>query len=385
MCNLLGSAPPGGDGEAAPPTEDAAEAAAPAAPTALGVAAALVEQSHRFREAVASRSEVLSAVERFYLDTLECQWHLEALDTMLAAVSISVGETPFLDEEYLRATGGEPEPSPEDRQIAEEDWRKDAVRRCLLEIDAQQQGATEALKERADVYSAGVLASTGLIERLATGDGERERASARLTRLVANIFSEIICEARELTVVSSMPDVLPKFTPILQRRQVFWQQQLEEMWSAWESATIGMHDFGHDVVSAWIELSDAVRAGKACCRGGDSTGQRTLLLNALAEAAGQSLEVELLNSQGLAGLDDEAVHAIATAVGAEGQARPLRLVNGWAADSCCSLADLDVQEWSAVRLSMLRSVMRLLEKSGVLCEAELRTSPSFLQLPAACH
>jgi len=358
------------DVAAAPPGDACGEAA----PTAVGVAAALVEQSHRFREAVASRSEVLSAVERFYLDTLECQWRLEALEGMVAAVSTALGETPFLGEDGRRATsGGEPEPSPEDAHLLEQEWRRDAIGRCLLEIGAQQDRVTKALRERAEMYSTGVLASSGLIERLATEDGERERASERLTRLVSSIFSEIACEAEELAAASSLPEALPLFLPTLRRRQGFWQQQLREMWAAWESATAGMHEFGHDVVSAWIELSTAVRASRTCCGSAGSAGQRTLLLNALAEAAGQSLEVELLNSQGLAGLDAEAARAVASAP--DGRS-PSHIVGSVVEES------LDAEDWSTMRMSMLRSVLQLLEKAGVLCDAELRTSPAcFLQAP----
>jgi len=328
-------------------------------PSALGVAAALVEHSRRFREAAAARSAVLTAVERFYLDLLECQWRLEALESMLLAVSSAVGEAPFLGRaDGERADGPE---RPEARPGAEEEWRRDAMERCLFEIDAQQHRATEALEERAESYCTGVLASSGLIERLATGDGERQRANERLTRLVASIFAEIMCEARELTAASS--SLLPLYLPTLRRRQEFWQRQLEETWAAWESATAGMHEFGHHAVAAWIELSDAVRAGRSYCGGRDCAGQvtRTLLLNALAEAAAQSLEVELLNSLGLAGLDCEAVGAIASA---EDEACPSRSA------SCC----LDAEEWSAMRASLLRSVLQLLDKAGVLCDAELRVA-----------
>lgn len=56
-------------------------------------------------EAVASRSAVLTAVERFYLDILECQWRLDALEAMQAAVSTAVGETPFLDKDGEASVG----------------------------------------------------------------------------------------------------------------------------------------------------------------------------------------------------------------------------------------------------------------------------------------
>lgn len=69
---------------------------------------------------------------------------------------------------------GELAPDSEERRLVESEWRRDALERCLLEIDAQQHSATEALKHRAESYSTGVLASSGLIERLATRDGERQ-------------------------------------------------------------------------------------------------------------------------------------------------------------------------------------------------------------------
>jgi len=343
--------------------------------SALGVAAALVERSRRFCEAVAARSAMLTGVERFYLDILECQWRLDALDAMLAAVSAAVGEAPFL-EEYRGISSsdmdaGEIDQNVEVWRLLEEDWRRDALERCLLEIDAQQHAAIEALQERAETYATGVLASNGLIDRLATGDCERERAGLRLTHTALNIFSEITCEARQLSVAMTLPEGLQVCLPTLRRRRDFWQRQLEETWSAWESATEGMLSLGRDAVAAWVELSDAVRAGRLYCGAGEHPQRRiprALILNALAEAAAQSLEVELLNSLGLEGLDGEAVRAIASAAGLEDQ-------RSFACDADHDNCDLQSDTWSAMRRSLLRSVLQQLEKEGALCDIELRFAP----------
>jgi len=275
---------------------------------------------------------------------------------MISAVGAAVGDAPFAAPRLP----GDCEGGAED---AEEDWRRDALERCLLEIDAQQHAAMEALRERAESYSTGVLGSSGFIDRLAVKDGERERAAERLTHLVRDTFGEVAAEARCLLGLAGEAAGLRRSLPALQRRLAFWQGQMQETWDAWETATATMHDSGQEAISAWLQLAKAVRWSRELCKRAFSPSQhcqRSMLLNALAEAAAQSLEVELLEPLGLTGLDRATAEAVAAAAGCDAADLP----SGGAAD-----AD---RAWPEMRFALLRSVLHQLEKAGALCDAERR-------------
>lgn len=309
----------GGDSspEATPPQSEAVPVKAFAlSPDALLVTM-LVEQARRFREAVGARKQLLSAVERYYLDVVSCQWRLDAIETM------------------LRAASGERSNDPEQQ----------ALLCCLREIDAQRDAAAGALEERFDTYSLGIVApGTGLVERLTLGEAERKQGSQRLHQFVVDVYDEIGRESQELVQVAKAGGDTRQLLPTIRRRQQFWQDQFEETWSAWTGATARMHNAGEDAVRAWLWLATAAKWTERVPTPSSAKG--------LADAISQLLEVELLDSLGLVGLDT-AVH-------------------GWQT----GLPMLDRSEessdgWQSMRFALLQSMLQRLAEAGVPHDAEL--------------
>lgn len=286
----------------------------------------LVEQSRRFREAAGARKALLTAVERYYLDVVSCHWHLDAIQTMLSAVESVVGTSGVSDQ--------------------------DAVQHCLKQIDVQKLDATEALEERFQNYGVGVLTPGGQIERIGSSGGDRQQGLRRLRHFVADSFAEIGLESRELAQVAASGAGLRSLLPTIQRRQKFWQDQFEEVWAAWIGATARMHSAGEDAVRAWIWLTASAKWTERVPTPASARG--------LADVASQLLEVELLDSLGLVGLDS-AIHAARRShAGYPMQA---------SRDDAKSQEEL-AEGWQMQRFALLRSVLHRLAEAGVPEDAE---------------
>lgn len=348
-----------------PQTGETAEPAAakPCAVTAGGdgehfsLHSKLVQESRRFRAAVSERRGMLTAVDRFYLDILVCQWRVTALDAMVAAVRAAVGDAPLPQTAAVDSVSA----------ADEQEWRSDALERCAMEVDAQQGAALEALQHRADAFRTGLLArSTGALDRLAEGESEKQRAKQRLFQLVIDTFSDIIAECRELLQVAPSTDALRACQPTLDRRRTFWDGQLAETSCAWEVAAAALDRSGDDAVAAWTEFAATVKHGQLREDLVARPGMQELL-RALSEAAGQCMEVELIDSLGLAGLEGLAL----AAVDARKDEMPEAVLHAGADNGGGDV-------WQTMRFTLLQTVLRQLEKAGALCDVELRSSADLL-------
>jgi len=280
----------------------------------------LVEQARRFREAVGARKQLLSAVERYYLDVVSCQWRLDAIETMLRSASVERSN----------------------------DSEQQELQCCLAEIDAQRDAAMGALEDRFNAYSLGLIApGTGLVERFSVGEVERKQGAQRLHQLVADAYDEIGRESQELVQVAKAGGDTRQLLPTIRRRQQFWQDQFEETWAAWTGTTARMHNAGEDAVRAWLWLATAAKWTERVPTPSSAKG--------IADAISQLLEVESLDALGLVGLD--------------------MAVQGWQTGLPMQSLKLDKSEesmdsWQSMRFALLRSMLQRLAEAGVPHDAE---------------
>jgi len=260
------------------------------------------EQAHQYHEAVATRKASIAAVDRFYRDLVVYQWRVDALDSQLSALSAASRRPAEI--------AGESSCQSEDPDVADEsdeemfEWaielakRRSLCEHSLAEILKQSQTVVSSFEERASHYAIGERGASGRLERLAASEEERQRALERFRSFVQETQAEMMIEVQEILKVAPGPSGLEDLFAVLSRRRAFWNGQLEETWSAWQEATMTMHQSGEEVVETWGGL--AILASNPNCWWCRASG----CSHALAVVAARCLEVELLDTLGLSGLCD---------------------------------------------------------------------------------
>jgi len=245
----------------------------------------LMQQSCRYRDAVAARGASLAAADQFYRDVLTYQWRIGGLNAQLSAADAALG------------TGVAP-PNGVDVEDAR---RKAALEACLTEIGTQQAAAARKVERQAPHYT--LCQPDESICRavpLAVQAAIRRSPLEQFRQLVSNTFGEIRTEAQEILSVPIGGVGLQTLWETLERRRQFWRSQLEEALTAWQEASAAVRRAGAELLAAWPEVAGAAE-GLARLAQGDDGPPRSALLQALAEAVAHCLEVELLDSTGLSG------------------------------------------------------------------------------------
>ncbi|CAJ1372441.1 unnamed protein product [Effrenium voratum] len=174
-----------------------------------------------------SKHMALTAAERLYLTLLSESRRTAALMAELAAVQRLLQEEPTTELS-----------------------RQKAVESCSAQIQAQALEAVKAFEGRARDYPCGCPHTrTGLL-RISRREEDLSSVREAFQALVCAEEAELLAQAKELLVA---PD-LRTLTSTLARRQVFWEEQIEENWQQWSHQSGLFHEAQAGAADCWAQL-----------------------------------------------------------------------------------------------------------------------------------
>lgn len=245
-------------------------------------ASTLTSELTRYRKAIHERRGNLIVANHLYQDIMNYQWQLDAIEAELQATDAAVAaevEAP--------------------NSATDVEARTRAVTGSLQTIRDQHVVAMQSFEARASDYALILPSSHGGIERVAKTKLEKQAAVEWQRQFVMQTYADLGQQVSEILKVEPGAGGLERLKSTLERRRDFFNEEMEEAWTAWNQATVRTYAVGDEIVDAWAKISIAF---SALCRGRwpDFLGPK--ISGALASVVACELVVGFVDSLGISGL-----------------------------------------------------------------------------------
>eukprot|EP00419_Tripos_fusus_P011943 CAMPEP_0172667108 /NCGR_PEP_ID=MMETSP1074-20121228/8215_1 /TAXON_ID=2916 /ORGANISM="Ceratium fusus, Strain PA161109" /LENGTH=988 /DNA_ID=CAMNT_0013483571 /DNA_START=32 /DNA_END=2998 /DNA_ORIENTATION=- len=300
----------------------------------------LTEQVRCYQDAVVKRRAGLAAVDDLHGQMLSYQWRLRVIENQLATADTATSHPSAVTRS--RST-------------------------CSLvgSVAGIRQQCEEVMATLGEYGTHHVLSPPGLPIRRA--EAEHQNGVELLQKLATETFEEVTTEMRQLISGETGNLEWSKIAAVLQDRQRRCRDQLDEACAGWREASNGVQPAGEEVLRAWSGLAAAADGLVYALCSGPGRPQPALL-QALSSSAARVMEVELVDSAGLDGL--ESSDAKSTANQAQGMIVPRTF------SASSEVSQVEIKTFSPeARLRLVISVLERLRDAECLH----RVGKAFLQ------